>query len=133
MTQCDVCKQPVVTGLLWWNHKNICEYMHFKTQVAPQSDLGCLSSSDLDLRYQGRAGRVAMSDGLIPTLSDVNQMLMSLGYSVKSFDMSGIAGRYQEVFVSNAVIAAVRLYYSREAFAGMTLAEFVVSMVPLND
>ncbi len=129
MNQCSVCGHQIVTGVWGHMHEDICEYLRFKSQEAPMLKLCSLTYNDVGISF-GHPGYMRHNSEM-DKLSEVNETLISLGYSAKTFKMSGIGGSFFEVFVSEDIIDAVRVYYAlKEGYAGMTFAEFLVSMVP---
>lgn len=106
--QCERCWHPKI-NLFNLKHAELCDYFHFRNVEAPQ--LGYSAINQLGDTYY------------LKILFDLHCV------PYRAFHISGIAGHYWDIFLPGNVSDMIDMYNSKGGYAGMSLEEFIVTIV----
>jgi hypothetical protein len=101
---CERCHQSKI-DMYKHAHAEICDYFYFRNVEAPK-----IGWTDIKNTKDGYYLKVIFDAENIP---------------YKAFQVSGILGHYWDIFVSDELATLIDLFYVKEGYAGMDIAEYV--------
>lgn len=107
MPKWDVCPRCThfVINIPFHQHKELCDYFYFRNFEA--KELGYTDITKVQDSYYTKI------------------TLEALNIPHRAFQISGMAGHYWDIYLSNELAGMIDLYYMKEGYAGMSLEDFL--------